>query len=134
MDIRAVTDLETLQRGGHLFDAALPADAAARFLAARGHHLLFAWDEHRPIGFVSGVELTHPDKGTEMFVYELGVDDGSRRRGVAAALVEALASLARHVGCYGMWAATEPDNLGALRTYRRNGADEEPATVISWRF
>jgi len=54
------------------------------------------------IGFVSGVELTHPDKGSEMFLYELGVDAAARRRGVGRALVEALRALARRRGCYGM--------------------------------
>ena len=45
----------------------------------------------RPVGMISGVETTHPDKGTEMFLYELGVDEDARRRGVATALVNALA-------------------------------------------
>ncbi len=31
---------------------------------------------------VSGVELTHPDKGTEMFLYELGVAERFRGRGI----------------------------------------------------
>ena len=39
-------------------------------------------DDDRAVGFVSGVETTHPDKGTEMFLYELGVDDSARRQGV----------------------------------------------------
>ena len=40
------------------------------------------------MGFVSGVEVTHPDKGTEMFLYELAVDEPFRRRGIGRALVE----------------------------------------------
>jgi hypothetical protein len=31
---------------------------------------------------VSGVETTQPDKETEMFLYELSVDEGSRRQGI----------------------------------------------------
>lgn len=46
-------------------------------------------------GFVSGVETTHPDKGTEMFLYELSVHPDHRGRGVATALVAALEALAR---------------------------------------
>jgi ribosomal protein S18 acetylase RimI-like enzyme len=83
-----------------------------------------------PVGFVTGVETTHPDKGTEMFLYELGVDEAARRRGVGTALVEALATLARERGCYGMWTGTETDNVAAQRTYERAGARLTPPQVI----
>ena len=43
---------------------------------------------------MSGVETMHPDKGTEMFLYELDVAEGPRQ-GVGRALVAALADLAR---------------------------------------
>ena len=82
------------------------------------------------------METTHPDKGTEMFLYELGVAERARRRGVGAALVAALAELARERGCYAMWALTEPDNLAAQRTYARAGAriDGERPTMLEWRL
>jgi len=87
----------------------------------------------RPLGFVTGVELTHPDKGTEMFLYELGVDAGARRRGIGRSLVEALAALARERGCYDMWTATETDNVAARATYVRAGARAaEPQLVLEW--
>ena len=82
-----------------------------------------------PVGFVSGVETTHPDKGTEMFLYELGVAEQAQRRGVGTALVQALADLARERGCYGMWVLTDPDNDAGLATYRRAGALEESASI-----
>jgi hypothetical protein len=37
-----------------------------------------AYDGERPVGMVTGVETTHPDKGTEMFLYELAVDETAR--------------------------------------------------------
>ena len=64
---------------------------------------------------MSGVETTHPDKGTEMFLYELSVHPDHRNRGVGRALVSALAELARARGCYGMWVGTEPDNTARAR-------------------
>jgi hypothetical protein len=66
-----------------LFDGPARADASRRFLGERGHHLLIAYVGDTPAGFVTGVELTHPDKGTEMFLYELGVAEAHRRRGSA---------------------------------------------------
>ncbi len=118
-----------------LFDSPPSAEWTKRFLGAEGHHLLMAFDAGDPVGFVSGVETTHPDKGTEMFLYELGVHPGHRRRGIGKALVAALATLARERGCYGMWVATEPDNEAALATYQSAGASEpEAAVVLSWAF
>jgi ribosomal protein S18 acetylase RimI-like enzyme len=69
----------------HLFDGPARADATARFLAEGGHHLLVAYEDEHAVGFVSGVEVTHPDKGTEMFLYELAVDEPFRRRGIGRA-------------------------------------------------
>lgn len=55
----------------------------AGFLASEGHNLLIAYVNDEPAGMVTGVEMTHQDKGTEMFLYELGVDAGFRGRGSA---------------------------------------------------
>ena len=113
-----------------LFDEPPKPDATRRFLAESTHHLLLAEDEGVAVGFVSGVETTHPDKGTEMFLSELSVDEPARRRGVGRALVEALAALARERGCFGMWVGTEPVNEAARRTYAAAGGRETPAHVI----
>ena len=118
---------------GELFDGPPLADATARFLAEEGHHLLVAYDDRQPVGMVTGVETTHPDKGTEMFLYELAVADNARSRGVGRALVTALADLARHRGCYGMWVLTDDDNPAAVRAYTAAGGKQEPLTrLIAW--
>jgi len=123
-----------------LFDNPPRADATATFLARDGHHLLMAFDDEAPagapaVGFVSGVETTHPDKGTEMFLYELSVDEAARNRGVGRALVSALAELARENGCYGMWVLTDDDNPAAVRAYEAAGGQQQPLTrLIAWRF
>ena len=129
-------DESVVLAGADLFDAAPTEAWAAKFLASEGHHLLVAsGDDEEPIGFVTGVETTHPDKGTEMFLYELGVDPEHRKQGVGRALVEALADLAQGRGCYGMWVATEPDNIAALATYRAAAAmPPEPCVTLSWTF
>ncbi len=106
--------------GSDLFDHAPTEVWTTRFLSTEGHHLLVAVDDHDdPMGFVSGVETTHPDKGTEMFLYELGVGEAHRRKGVATALVEALKDLARERGNYGMWVLCDEDNEAAVKTYRK---------------
>jgi aminoglycoside 3-N-acetyltransferase I len=129
-------DEATVTGAPDLFDAA-PSDAwTAQFLRSEGHHLLMAIDDGGgAVGFVSGVETTHPDKGTEMFLYELSVHADHRKRGIGKALVESLATLASERGCYGMWVGTEPDNVAALATYVAAGAEPpEPFMTLSWTF
>jgi Acetyltransferases len=129
-------DGQVVVAGADLFDAPPTEAWTAKFLSSEGHHLLVAVDDgDAPIGFVSGVETTHPDKGTEMFLYELCVRLDHRRHGVGRTLVGALADLARSRGCYGMWVATEPDNAPALATYRAAAATPpEPCVTLSWTF
>ena len=134
MRIERIMDATAIHAAADLFDGPPLASVTERFLAAPGHHLLLAYDEcGRAVGMISGVEMTHPDKGTEMFVYELGVAPASRLQGIATRLIAELASIARRGGCYGMWVATETDNKAALATYRRAGAAEETTfTLLSW--
>ena len=129
-------DEDVVLAASHLFDAPPTRAWAAKFLASEGHHLLVAVDDAGdPTGFISGVETTHPDKGTEMFLYELSVDADHRNRGIGRTLVRALADLARQRACYGMWVATEPDNAAALATYRATGAGPpEPCVTLTWTF
>lgn len=135
MEIRALGpgDDAAVVAAGELFDGPARAEATARFLAEPGHHLLVAYEDGVPAGFVTGVEVTHPDKGTEMFLYELAVAEGARRRGTGRALVEALAERARAAGCYGMWVLTDHDNEAAQRTYRAGGATRESShLMLTW--
>ncbi len=118
---------------GHLFDSPPEPAVAERFLETPGHHLLIAYEDGAPAGFVSGVELTHPDKGTEMFLYELAVDEAFRRRGIGRALVDELIGIARARGCYDLWVLTDHDNDAALATYRTTGTtDESSHVMLTW--
>ncbi len=117
------------------FDAPVKAPAATRFLTAEDHHILVAYDGSSAAGFVTGVETTHPDKGTEMFLYELGVGEAFRGRGIGKALVTALAAVARRRGCYGMWVLADGDNDAALATYVAAGAVEQSHPImLGWEF
>jgi len=133
--IELATTAAQLESAAHLYDDPVRADAVRRFLDEPGHHLLLAREDGAVIGFVSGVETTHPDKGTEMFLYELAVDPSAQRRGHGRALVAALADLARELGCYGMWVLTDHDNDAALATYTSAGAGEPSSHVmLTWTF
>ena len=129
-------DADKVSAAAELFDNEPSPQATSRFLTDPNHHLLIAYDNGVPVGFVSGVEVTHPDKGTEMFLYELGVAEDHRRRGVGRNLVERLAGIASDRDCYGMWVLTDAANAAALATYERAGANREgdPQVMLSWRF
>ncbi|MFI5895363.1 GNAT family N-acetyltransferase [Actinoplanes sp. NPDC051513] len=134
MRIERILSCDAVSAAADLFDAPPIPAATELFLAQPGHHLLFAYDESgRAVGMISGVEMTHPDKGTEMFIYELGVAPAARLQGIGARLVAELGVIARRNGCYGMWVGTEVDNDAALATYRRAGAtDEASFTLLNW--
>jgi ribosomal protein S18 acetylase RimI-like enzyme len=132
--ISVADDPEVLVRASHLFDQPVSPEGAEDFLRRPGHVLLIATShDDEGIGFVSGVEMRHPDKDPEMFIYELGVDESWRRRGVAKALLSALRDEAVQRGCRGMWTGTEADNEAALTTYRSLGATVDDESVfITW--
>jgi ribosomal protein S18 acetylase RimI-like enzyme len=116
-----------------LFDQPPQQPAVGTFLGSSTHHLLMACRSGRPVGFVTGVEMTHPDKGTEMFVYELAVAPEERRKGVATALLGELRAIAKGKRCYGMWVLTDEDNVAALAAYRSAGAsDEGEHIMLGW--
>ncbi len=135
MEIRRIKRSEPVYAAAHLFDQSPWPHATEIFLADERHHLLIAYVDGTPAGMVTGVEMTHPDKGTEMFLYELGVDEPYRRQGIGHALVSALAKLARERDCYGMWVLTDEDNQAGRATYRSAGGAPQPHLVqFNWTF
>lgn len=137
MDIHYATprDEQLVLSATDLFDQPPESEWTREFLARDDHHLYLALDRSLPVGFVTGVETLHPDKGTEMFLYELGVAPGCRRRGIGTTLVRQLAALAEERGCYGMWVLTEAEDAPAIATYRAAGGSGPSAVMsIDWRF
>ncbi|MFD9225892.1 GNAT family N-acetyltransferase [Streptomyces sp. NPDC060064] len=135
MDIRRATTVSELIAAEHLYDGPARAEWAERFLAATGHLMLIAYVDGAPAGMVSGIEMLHPDKGSEMCLYEVSVDAAYRRRGIGGALVEALREVARERGCYDLWVGVDTDNDPALATYRSTGAkDDGVFAMLTWEF
>ena len=126
-----VTDPAELVAASYLFDRPVSPEGAADTLRRPGHVVLLARAaDGSDVGFVSGVEMRHPDKDAELFLYELGVDAAWRRQGVATALLAALRDVALARGCRGMWTGTEADNDAALATYRAAGAEIDDGSVF----
>jgi len=129
-------ELAAVRDAGHLFDDDVDDAATAAFLADPRHHLLIAYEDDLPVGFLSAIELLHPDKAhPEMFIYELGVDASHRRRGAGSSLVSRIAEICVERGCREMFVLTDDDNAAALATYRAGGGGREPDQVMFlWTF
>ena len=134
--VEIVTSAKAIADAAHLFDDPVHDAASESFLADERHHVLIAYVGDDPAGFVTGVELFHPDKPKpEMFLYELGVDEPFRGRGVATALLQRLVELCRERGCGSMFVLTDEDNAAARATYTKAGGEPEPAGIMFvWTF
>jgi ribosomal protein S18 acetylase RimI-like enzyme len=95
--------------------------------------LLVAFDREQAVGFVLAHELPrrHGDRAN-LFVYEVEVDDGHQRRGIATALLARLAELATDRGIRVGFVFTEPDNDPANALYRRAGGTSQ--LDVEWTF
>lgn len=135
IEIRRMDDGDTaaVLAAGHLFDNEPTEQLTARFLERDGHHLLIGFVGSEAVGFVTGIEIDHPDKATEMLLYELGVDGAHRRQGHGTALCGALVDLARRRGCRSMWVPIDADDPVAGATYRAAGAAAPvPGATLEW--
>jgi [ribosomal protein S18]-alanine N-acetyltransferase len=122
---------ERVRAAEHLFDDPVSVEAAAQFLERDGNHLVIAYVDGEPAGFVSGTEIFHPDKEVpELFLNELSVDPAFRGRGVGRALVAELWEFARSRGCRGMWVLTDDDNVAATKTYAGAGGARVGASLM----
>jgi ribosomal-protein-alanine N-acetyltransferase len=122
---------ERVKAAEHLFDDPVSVEAAARFLERDGNHLVIAYVDGEPAGFVSGTEIFHPDKEVpELFLNELDVDPAFRGRGVGRTLVAELWEFALARGCRGMWVLTDDDNIAATKTYGAAGGSRVGESVM----
>ncbi len=96
--------------------------------------MLVAFDSERPVGFVLAHDLPrrHGDR-SGLFVYEVDVAATHRRRGVARALLERLAALARERGIRQGYVLTEVGNAPANALYEALGGTVEGTDVV-WKF
>ena len=126
---------ERVRAAERLFDHPVDLEATRRFLADDANHLLIAYVEGRPAGFVSGTELTHPDHALpELFLNELSVDEAFRGRGIGRELVAKLWELAQSRGCRGMWVLTDDGNPAALKVYAAAGGTRLPDDPVMFQW
>jgi ribosomal protein S18 acetylase RimI-like enzyme len=116
------------------FDDDVLPDETTRFLDDDRHLLLLGYVGDRPAGFLSAVEVFHPDKQSELFLNEIGVMQRDRRRGVARALIDELRRVGRDLGCAGMWVLTDESNTAAMNLYASTGVTWNGARQVMFEY
>lgn len=140
VEVRRLTtgDEERVREADHLFDHPSRRQAAQEFLARPTSHLLIAYLEGVPAGMLIGHELPRLDDPRPMlFLYEVGVDEAYRRRGVGAALVNALAEIGVERDCCEMFVLTNESNGPAMRLYPSAGGlrnEERDIAMFEWAW
>jgi ribosomal protein S18 acetylase RimI-like enzyme len=114
-----------------------PADMAA-LLSDERAYLIAAFVDERPVGLVYGYRFPRLDGPRPMmFLYEAGVVEQYRRRGLGRALVEELKRLAQESDCRKMFVPTQASNEAAMALYRsaggEGGADPDGAS-FRWKW
>jgi len=113
-----------------VFDAAIEPSRLRAYVAEPSHILLIATSSDVVIGQVKGVVHRHPDRATELYVDDLGVDPAYQRRHIATRLLSELRAIGRAAGCEEIWVATEPDNEPARKLYESLGLQPRTAMVF----
>ena len=128
------SDIAEVSRFRDAFDSEVVAAWTAAFLDDPGHHLILAYVDGEPAGFVSATEVLHPDKPPQLFLNEIGVAAPHQRRGAATALIEALKVIGRKRGCTSMWVLTDEGNAAAMALYRMTGGSWDGAQTVMFEY
>lgn len=95
----------------------------------RGTTVVATDDGDAPIGFV--MAFLRPDDASTVFVWQVGVDDAHRRRGIAGRLLD---ELFERVGACALEATVTPSNSASETLFRRFGERHGLAVVVEPLF
>jgi ribosomal protein S18 acetylase RimI-like enzyme len=114
-----------------VFDGPVIDALRSEFLRDPRHHLSVGIEDGIVVGFASAVHYVHPDKPPQLWINEVAVSP-AQRRGIAKAVVAALLSLGRELGCTEAWVLTDEANAAARALYRSAGGTETPHLMVSF--
>ena len=78
------------------------------------------------VGGLAAYELRKFEQArSELYIYDLAVDEGHRRRGIATALIEALKPIARARGAWVIYVQADHGDDPAIALYTKLGARED---------
>ena len=109
------------------YSAAQPSDAYIRELLGGGPFVaLAAVKNGTVIGGLAAYELRKFERErSEVYIYDLAVDERYRRRGVATALIGHLKGIAAARGAHVVFVQADPGDDAAIALYSKLGARED---------
>jgi aminoglycoside 3-N-acetyltransferase I len=110
-----------------VYTEAQPSDAYINgLLTADAFIALVATDGDEVVGGIAAYELRKFERErSEIYIYDLAVDERYRRRGIATALIQKLREIARERGAYVIFVQADPPDDPAVALYTRLGTRED---------
>ena len=106
-----------------------------KFLNDSNNALFVAFLENQAVGFLTANRLQRFDKrGAEVLIYEIGVREDARQKGIAKALINEVKLWAKEVGADEVWVLTNKSNAAAIALYRSTGGETESETLDEVMF
>jgi aminoglycoside 3-N-acetyltransferase I len=97
-----------------------------RLLANDSFIALVAEQDGRMVGALAGYELVKFEaERSEIYIYDLAVDEAARRQGTATMLIEWLRDYAASIGAWVIYVQADPPDAPAVALYEKLGTREE---------
>ncbi|HEV2620044.1 MAG TPA: GNAT family N-acetyltransferase [Acidobacteriaceae bacterium] len=94
---------------------------------------LAAFEGGRVVGGITAHQLPMTrNEISELFLYDIAVRTGHRRRGVGRSLVHTLRDLARKAGIGAVFVSADDEDTHALDFYRSLGGEPSPVTIFDF--
>lgn len=106
-----------------------------KLLSKKGFHILVAVENDEILGGLTAYEFVkYKSEETEMFLYEIGVEERHRRKGVAGKLLEGLRKICAEKNISTIFVATEIGNEAARKFYEKTGGKFENAALYTYEI
>ncbi|MCM3881864.1 MAG: AAC(3)-I family aminoglycoside N-acetyltransferase [Vicinamibacterales bacterium] len=111
----------------HTYQGAVPGNDYLRSLLAKQHFIaLVARQGEDVVGGLAAYQLDKFEQDRrEIYIYDLAVAEGHRRKGVATGLIGALKAIATARQVYVIYVQADRDDLPAIKLYESLGRKED---------
>ena len=109
------------------YQSAVPSDAYLATLLGKSHIIpLVALDGEDVVGGLVAYELEKfEQERSEIYIYDLAVDERHRRKGIATQLIKELQAIAKERGAYVIFVQADYGDDPAIKLYESLGVKED---------
>jgi aminoglycoside 3-N-acetyltransferase I len=117
-------------------DRGVASDAhLERTLENKACYFIVCLIDSTPVGYLSAFGFPSIDcDASQVYLYDIIVDEEHRRKGIGSALVEELKRYCRDDGADHIWVGTSLENEPARKTFERTGAIKERETYVEYMY